>query len=37
MKTVADILADKESGIYTITPDASVFDAMALMAEKNIL
>jgi CBS domain-containing protein len=36
MKTVADILADKESGIYTITPDASVFDAMARMAEKNI-
>lgn len=36
MKTVADILADKEPGIYTIAPAVSVYDAMALMADKNI-
>jgi CBS domain-containing protein len=36
MKTVADILADKETALFTIPPDASVYDAMALMAEKNI-
>jgi CBS domain-containing protein len=36
MKTVADILADKESALYTIQPTATVYDAMALMAKNNI-
>jgi CBS domain-containing protein len=36
MKTVADILADKKAALYTISPAASVYDAMSLMAEKNI-
>jgi CBS domain-containing protein len=36
MKTVADILADKDSQIFTISPGATVYDAMALMAEKSI-
>ena len=37
MKTVADILKSKpDHTIYTIAPTASVFDAVKLMAEKNI-
>ncbi len=37
MKSVADILKTKaDSGVYSITPTASVFDALKLMADKNI-
>ncbi len=37
MKTAADILNTKsEQTVYTITPTASVFDAVKLMAEKSI-
>ena len=37
MTTVAQILKSKpDQTIYTITPEASVFDAVKLMAEKNI-
>ena len=37
MKIVAHILKSKpEQTVYTITPMASVFDAVKLMAEKNI-
>jgi CBS domain-containing protein len=37
MKTVAHVLKSKpDQTIYTITPTASVFDAVKLMAEKSI-
>jgi CBS domain-containing protein len=36
MTTVSQMLAGKGSAVYTITPEASVFDALALMAEKDI-
>ena len=37
MKIVAHILKSKpDQTVYTITPTASVFDAVKLMAEKNI-
>jgi CBS domain-containing protein len=37
MKSVANILKSKaDAGVYSITPSASVFDALKLMAEKNI-
>jgi CBS domain-containing protein len=37
MKSVAHILKSKaDSTVYTITPTASVFDALKLMAEKSI-
>lgn len=37
MKTVADILRSKSSqAIYTISPDATVLEAITLMAEKGI-
>ena len=37
MKSVAHILKSKpDQAVYTITPTASVFDAVKLMAEKNI-
>lgn len=37
MKTVADILRSKPSqAIFTITPDATVLEAITLMAEKGI-
>ncbi len=34
--TVRQILAHKGTEVTTITPDATVFDALALMGEKNI-
>lgn len=35
--TVADILKSKpEPGLWSISPDATVFDALRLMADKNI-
>lgn len=37
MKTAADILRSKvDTAVYTIAPTASAFDAVKLMAEKNI-
>jgi CBS domain-containing protein len=37
MTTAADILASKaDPAIHTIEPTAAVFDAVKLMAEKNI-
>ena len=37
MKTAANLLKSKaHQSVYTITPDASVFDAIKLMADKNI-
>jgi CBS domain-containing protein len=36
MKTVRMMLESKPAGIYAIAPDASVFDAIKLMAEKGI-
>lgn len=36
MRTVRQILAQKSGSICSIGPDASVLDALALMAQKNI-
>jgi len=37
MKTVAEILKEKgDQAVHSIGPDASVFEAVALMAQKNV-
>lgn len=36
MKTVRQLLQGKAGGLCTIGPDASVLDALKLMAEKNV-
>ncbi len=36
MTTVAQVLENKDSSVYTIAPNASVRSAIKLMAEKNI-
>jgi CBS domain-containing protein len=36
MATVKQLLQTKEPEIWTIAPDASVYDALNLMAEKNV-
>jgi CBS domain-containing protein len=36
MKTVRQILDKKGRGAYTVTPESTVFDALRLMAQKNI-
>jgi len=36
MITVKDILSEKGSEVWTISPDAKVFDALKLMAEKGV-
>ena len=37
MKTAANLLKSKaHQSVYTITPEASVFDALKLMADKNV-
>ena len=36
MKTVKDILRVKGSTVFSTTPDATVYDALKLMAEKNV-
>ncbi|HWP57745.1 MAG TPA: CBS domain-containing protein [Candidatus Acidoferrales bacterium] len=36
MTRVKDVLAVKGSAVYSIAPDASVYDAMKLMADKGI-
>ena len=37
MKTAANLLSKAHQSVHTITPEASVFDAIKLMAEKNIV
>ena len=34
--TISDILQQKGTTVWTIRPDATVFEALELMAEKNI-
>lgn len=36
MKTVSDILRSKAGGVFTITPETTVFAAIEQMAKKNI-
>ena len=36
MKTVADLLGAKKTAVWSTTPDTSVFDAVTMMAEKNV-
>ncbi len=36
MKTVIGILGEKGDHVWTVSPDMSVFDALQLMADKNI-
>ncbi len=36
MKKVSDILARKTNAIFVVTPDTTVFEALQLMADKNI-
>jgi len=36
MKTVRQLLQSKGSAVYSVTPEASVFEALKLMADKNI-
>ena len=36
MKTVREVLQNKGSKIWSVSPDTTVFDALKLMAEKNI-
>lgn len=36
MKTVSQLLQGKGGGVLSVAPDASVFDALKLMAEKNV-
>ena len=36
MKSVKQILQGKEGEVWKVTPDTTVFDALELMAEKNI-
>ena len=36
MKTIAQLLKRKGNNVYTISPDASIYEALELMAEKNI-
>ncbi|MFQ5937501.1 MAG: CBS domain-containing protein, partial [Acidiferrobacterales bacterium] len=35
-KTIKQVLDDKGHDVWTITPDASVFDAIKLMADKEV-
>jgi CBS domain-containing protein len=36
MKIIKDILATKGHEVYTISPDGTVYEALSLMAEKNV-
>ena len=36
MRNVRDILRDKGTAVYSISPDDAVYDALRLMAEKNV-
>jgi CBS domain-containing protein len=36
VRNVRDILREKGAAVYSISPDATVYDALKLMAEKNV-
>lgn len=36
MNTLRQLLQTKGSAVYSVTPESSVFDALKLMAEKNV-
>ena len=36
MTTVKDVLAEKGSNVWTVSPEAKVLDALKLMAEKDV-
>jgi CBS domain-containing protein len=36
LDTVESVLGEKKSGIWAVSPDTTVYDALALMAEKEI-
>ena len=36
MKTAKQLLAGKPAGVVSVAPDVSVFDALVLMADKNV-
>jgi CBS domain-containing protein len=36
MRTVRDVLKEKGNEMWTVSPDATVFEALQLMAERNI-
>ena len=36
MRTVQDLLQAKGSEVYSVRPDASVYEALSLMAERNV-
>jgi CBS domain-containing protein len=36
MKTIKEVLNDKGHAVYDISPDALVFDALRVMAERNV-
>ena len=36
MKTVRDLLKQKGQAVWSVVPDSTVYDALTLMAEKNI-
>ena len=36
MKTARQLLAGKSAGVVSVGPDASVYDALVLMADKNV-
>ena len=36
MKTITQLLQDKGSDVWSVTPDTLVFDALKVMADKNI-
>lgn len=36
MRTVSQLLQGKGSSVWSVAPEASVFDALKLMAEKNV-
>lgn len=36
MKTVSQLLQGKGGSVWSVTPDSSVYDALKLMAEKNV-
>ena len=36
MRTVRDILREKGSDVYSVAPEATVYEALQIMAEKNV-
>jgi CBS domain-containing protein len=36
MRTVRDILREKGTAVYSILPDATVYDALKMMADRNV-